>query len=773
VPLTDVPRSSGKATLLSLLLCGCIGSFGMALLARAQPAGMLPAEIAPQALSNALVAFANQTGLQLIYLSELAKNRTSKGARAGVPLFEAMNELLSGTGLQFQFLNPRTVRIFAVPITLPDLATQPLPRPHALPERAEPSESSLHEIVVTASQHEEVPHRVPLSLAVWTESHLETAGIKDMQTLAALTPGVEIDRYTDYGPGIETNIAIRGINAKDGSTTSIYLDDTPVPTDRTSAFGRIFPNTFDLERVEILRGPQGTLAGEGAEGGVVRFVTKQPNLASFDGFARAEYAVTERGAPSYEVAGAAGGPFIADHFGFRLVASTERPGGFIDRVNPFTGAIVAANANSERRDAARAALTFAASDSIRITPAYYYYSSVVNDTPAFYTYLSDPSQGILRNGKLLQQWATGRFDLPSLTIAAKFPLAEVVSTTGYFDRSAEAFIDGTNSSGWHWPNPLGPEYPVSYTNARPSIDTLEQTNVSEELRVTSVDPEARLAWIVGAFYLHGHATEDQPIVGASLSDGGTINGHTNAIRITQQWGGFAQLTYRMSDRLSVIAGLRAEHAEYDSNTVLDLTVAAGEFEQIFHTTGGSVPLAPRFILSYQADEQNLFYASLAKGYRMGGPNAQVGASCPVPASYEPDSVWSLEFGSKMNLLDQRLRLDSSVFRAQWRELQTAVSLPQCGFGYTSNAGAAVSQGFDLGIQALLTERLSTSLTVAYVDAHYSQSVFANNAVIVDRGDAIGALPLVPTPLDSDCLRRLSLHAGQSIDDLPSRTGRLS
>jgi iron complex outermembrane receptor protein len=747
VPLTHAPRSPGKDTLLSLLLGCCIGSFSMGRPGWAQPAGTLPADIAPQSLSGALAAFANQTGLQLIYVSELAKNRGSKGARAGVPVSEAMNELLSDTGLQFQFLNPRTVRVFAVPITLPDLATQPLPRPRTLPERADISEStSLREIVVTSSQREEALGRVPISLAVWTESHLETAGVKDMQTLAALTPGVEIDEYTDLGPGIQTNIAIRGINAKDGSTTGIYLDDTPIPTDRTSAFGRIFPNTFDLERVEILRGPQGTLAGEGAEGGAVRFVTKQPNLTSFDGFARAEFAMTERGAPSYAVGGAAGGPVIADRLGFRLAASTERPGGFIDRVSPFTGAIVDANANSERRETVRAAFAFAAGDSIRITPAYYYSSSVVNDTPAFYTYLSDPGQGILRNGKLLQQWATERYYVPSLTIAATIPLAEIVSTTAYLDRSAEAFIDSTNISAWHWPNPLGPEYPVSYTNARPGVDTLGQINVSEELRVTSADPEARLAWIAGTSYLHGHATEFQPIVGASLSDGGTVNGHANARRITEQWGGFAQLTFRISDRLSAIAGLRAEHARYNSNTDLGLIAGGGgQFEQVFHTTGGSVPIAPRFILSYQADEQSLFYSSLAKGYRMGGPNAQVGASCPSPASYGPDSVWSIELGSKMNLLDRRLRLDSSLFRAKWREQQTAISLPQCGFGYTTNAGAAISQGFDLGIQALLTDRLSTFLTVAYVDAHYSQSVFSNNAVIVDRGDAIGALPLVPAP----------------------------
>lgn len=166
---------------------------------------------------------------------------------------------------------------------------------------------------------------------------MAVARIKDVASLASLTPGVEFDSYPDYGAGLETNIAVRGVNARDGSTTAIYVNDTPLPNDRLSSFGRAFPLTFDLDRIEVLRGPQGVLLGEGAEGGAVRFVTVRPSLTEFSGFTRSEYSTTARGAPSYEAGAAVGGPLVTNALAFRLSAWSGHDGGYVDRVDPFTG----------------------------------------------------------------------------------------------------------------------------------------------------------------------------------------------------------------------------------------------------------------------------------------------------------------------------------------------------------------------------------------------------------------------------------------------------
>jgi outer membrane receptor protein involved in Fe transport len=426
--------------------------------------------------------------------------------------------------------------------------------------------------------------------------------------------------------------------------------------------------------------------------------------------------------------------------------STETVGGYVDRVNPFTGVTVDGSANRERRDSVHAAIAFASSDSIQVTPAIYYQSVEVDDTSSFYTYLSDPGDGELQSGKLLQQWATDRFYVPSLTIATALGLADVVSTTAYIDRSAKAVVDGTNNSFSFWPNPLGPEYPVSYTNARGGLASLAQNVVSEELRVTSRESEARLTWIAGASYLKAHYEEHQGIATAALADGGFINGAAFATRSTEQIGGYGQLSFRVTDRLTATAGLRVEQARYDSQQGVG-GISGDPTLQIFDIAATDTLTAPRFNLSFQADPENLFYATVAKGYRMGGPNALVGVACPTetPATYGPDSVWNVELGAKNNLLGGRLRVDSSIFYARWRALQTQVPFPDCGFGFTTNAGEAVSQGVDFGAEALLTERLKVGLTAAFVDAHYTQTVLLNGAVVVGEGDAIGVLPLVAAP----------------------------
>lgn len=743
--MTRVPRNSAPTPLRSLLLCCAIGACGASATGWSQSPDTLSTDIVPQPLSQALTAFADRTGLQLIYVSELANDRASKGARAGVALSEALGQLLSGTGLSFEFLNSRTVRIFAAATAAPSGRSIAPAQKVAPPERrADLEVTALEEIVVTASKRGEALGKVPISIGVWTYEAMEVSGAKNMAKIAALTPGVEFDSYPDQGPAIQTNIAIRGINSKDGSTTSVYLDDTPIPTDRASTFGRAFPLTFDLDRIEILRGPQGTLAGEGAEGGVVRFITKQPSLTTFSGLARFELATTVNGAQSYAAGAAGGGPLVADRVGYRLAASTETVGGYVDRVNPFTGATVDGNANRERRESVRAAIAIAPTESIWIVPAIYYQSVDVDDTSSFYTYLSDPDGGVLQNGKLIQQWAANRFYIPSLTIAATLGVADVVSTTAYVDRLAKAIVDGTNNSFWFWPNPLGPEYPVSYTNAKPGPVSLAQYVVSEELRVTSREPEAWLSWIAGASYLHAHYEEVQPIATAALADGGFVSGPAFATRFTEQIGGFAQLSFRVTNRITATAGLRVERATYNSRQGFDERSTS---PNAFEVTADAMPTAPRFNLSYQADPENLYYATVAKGYRMGGPNALMGTACPTatPPSYGPDSVWNFELGAKNYLLGGRLRLDSSIFHARWDALQTQTPFPDCGFGYTTNAGAAVSQGVDLGAEALLTQRLKVALTAAYVDAHYTETVLLNGAVVVGRGDAIGVVPLVTAP----------------------------
>src|SRR5216684_1117254 len=255
---------------------------------RADTVLILSADIGPRPVAEALAAFSRQTGLQLIYVSTIAETQQSKGARAGLTAHEALTQLLDGTGLQFEFLNARTVRIYPAPPVVPTaLASVPVPQTNA-ERRTGSSALGLKEIVVTATRREEQANRVPISMAVWTQEAMEASGVKGMDEIGALTPGVEFDFDSAIGSADYTNLVIRGVTGTHGATTGVYIDDTPVPAARGDTFGRSFAWTFDLDRVEVLLGPQGALLGQGTLGGAVRFITNQPSLTTFSGLARAE-----------------------------------------------------------------------------------------------------------------------------------------------------------------------------------------------------------------------------------------------------------------------------------------------------------------------------------------------------------------------------------------------------------------------------------------------------------------------------------------------------
>src|ERR1700752_2733181 len=190
--------------------------------------------------------------------------------------------------------------------------------------------SALQEVVVTATRREENLSKVPISVTALTQEALDDRGIKDFSEVARFTPGVNFDNSGT------NNISIRGISGTGGAgTTGIYLDDTPIQM-RALAFSpdEAVPKSFDIDRIEVLRGPQGTLFGSGSEGGTVRYITTQPSLSKTSVYSRAEVATTEGGDASYEAGVAAGGPLVQDKFGARVSVWYRRDGGYVDRINP-------------------------------------------------------------------------------------------------------------------------------------------------------------------------------------------------------------------------------------------------------------------------------------------------------------------------------------------------------------------------------------------------------------------------------------------------------
>ncbi len=697
----------------------------------------LTADIPAQPLARALEAFASQTGLRIVYVSAVVHDQRSRAVSAGLSAPNALGRLLEGTGLQFEYLTPSSIRILAAVVGPPKQAVT------QIPER-----QSLQEVIVTAQKREESLNVVPISANVLTSADMNAAGIKDISDIAAVIPGVEYDYDTQFGPGILTRLAIRGIKSDVGaSTTGVYVDDVPIQS-RQSGFANAYPVTFDLTRVEVLRGPQGTLFGAGAEGGSVRFITTEPSLTEATGQYRAVVSQTEYGGPSYETGAAAGGPLVDGRVGLRISAWYRDDGGYVDRVDPFTGATVDSEANRSSSRALRAAVAFVPTESLRITPTISYQSVGRHDSPIFYPYLSNLNAGVFDNGKLLRQPSTDSFTLASLKLEQQFRFATLTAVTSYFDRHAQATFDATNEAGIFffggYGNPLGPGFPASYADAVPDMLTLHQSQQSQELRLTSANPEAPIQWVAGEFYSMARQiyTEDIYEIATPGNPGYYNSDHTTDTIVAV----FAHASARMWRYWTLSAGVRVDRTRSEETTYAGGFAYPGLLP-VTHGITYETPLTPQFGLSYKPNETNFFYATVAKGFRIGGLNTQIPPSCQtvVPPSYTSDTVWSHEIGAKNLLFDGRVQVAGSVFEVDWSRVQTNFTL-DCGFNYVANAGAAKSTGFDLVVNVFPLQALSFSFSLGYDNVHYTQTILnPAGEVLVDRDAVVGGLPSVPSP----------------------------
>ncbi len=729
-------------TLLRRLLLLCLMESCVAVTASgADTAATLSANIGPQPVAEALAAFGRQTGLQLIYVSTIVEALQSKGARAGLTASEALAQLLEGTGLRFEFLNPRTVRIFPAPAVLPT-AVASLPAPQHSMQRATASGApALEEVTVTARRREEALNAVPINMVVWSRDNLTASGVKGISEIASLTPSMRFDMTPDIGPGTVSFLSIRGVSDRNASMTGLYLDDTPIPPGIGYTYLRSFPFIFDLDRVEILRGPQLQLFGEGNQGGAVRFIFNEPSLSTFSALAEGELAIPARGDMSYEAGAALGGPVVRDVLGFRVSAWSRWDGGYVDRIDPFTGATVDHNANHVQSTSVRGALTIAPTEAVRISPSVTYNSYDLHDSPVFFTNLSNVGAGQLRNGMLLRQPYDDTFYLGALKVTASLGAVDLSAVSSYFYRTGFVLSDNTNS--FDWGSPLGPGFPIDYSDAVAVQLDLRQQTFMQELRLTSADPNATLTWDAGAFYSSQSARQPQHLTAAHGFPGvfpGPVDIANTAVASQTRLATFGEVSVRMSNHLTVSAAVHTEHTHYDAVT---------ELAPIVSSAGHDSAVLPRFGLSYQANERELLYLTVAKGYGSGGLWAFF-ISCPgeAPAPIGTDTLWSYEVGTKSGLLDGRVQLDTGIFHIVWNNSGPGYPAPAtspCNTAYLGTPGAVASNGFDLSARALVGTHVKVDLALAYTDAHYTKTLIEDGVVVVRQGEAVGPLPHVVAP----------------------------
>lgn len=443
-----------------------------------------------------------------------------------------------------------------------------------------------------------------------------------------------------------------------------------------------------------------------------------------------------------------GGPLIAGAVGARVSVWYRNDGGYVNRVDPLTGGVVDADANRSASRAVRISMAFEPNDSLRITPSFSHQSMNLHDTPVFYAEPPPQRAGVLENGKLLRQPAVDDLMIGSLVLVDRLGTANLTSITSYVDRTATATVDTTNVAGLvffgGFGNPLGHAFPTSYADAVPTLLTLHQIHLSEEVRVASADPAATIKWLGGLFYsrLRQDATQDTYLI-AAPSNPGILSDDYNTITESSAFG---EVRWSLNSYWSLGTGMRTGWLQTRSAASASGFANTG-FPPFTQSHRETLPPTPRFDLAYQPDSRNLFYAAIAKGFRAGGYGGSPirCAGSVDPTTFGPDSVWSFEAGTKNQLLDRRVHLDTSLFDIHWSGIQERVQ-DSCGNTFTTNAGAARSTGFDLSADALVTDRFLMAAAVGYLDVRYTRTLrTADGSVIVDRGTVVGGVPSVPAP----------------------------
>ncbi|MBV8495209.1 MAG: TonB-dependent receptor [Gammaproteobacteria bacterium] len=652
--------------------------------------------------------------------------------------------------------------------------------------------NQLEEVTVTATRREESVQRVPISIEAFGQEDLASGYIKSIDDISALSPGLQFAVPNGFSSAF-TTIAIRGLNTNTGPpTVGLYLDDTVISSrlSGTANQGNVYPIVWDMDRVEVLRGPQGTLFGAGAEAGTVRFISNQPSLSNYTGLARGEIASTEGGRMSYATGVAFGGPIIEDQLGFRVSAWDSQDGGWVNRVDPTDGgALVAKNANTMSKWAVRTALAFKVGDFL-VTPSVYYQSVHQDDARRFYENYSNADQGIFNNGVLLPEVWTDKWIVYALKGESHLPFADLTANTSYLDRSATEVLDESAfvCPGIQFPEPgpgvvtkpgCGSPTGITGLPSLPSQVAYTPTNLyvrayTGEVRLASNHPEDRIGWVTGLYYEHRKQRDfqtdydpyayQQAFPTAPACDPAVLPSciiqDQHELFIDVQSAVFAQVDFHVTDKLTATVGERYAKVKVDGALTTSITALTGA-PAYAPFSASTNPLTPHLGLSYQLDHDNLVYATFSEGYRPGGGNSAIpnttGFCAGVPQVqpvYNPDNVHAYEIGAKDTVLGGRLQANTSVFYNEWNNIQQYVS-ESCGpYAYGTNGGNAVSKGFDLQARALLTDKLKAELNVAYVDAYYTQSAYVpgqgpgqvpNPASIVLAGDKVGILPQVNPP----------------------------
>jgi outer membrane receptor protein involved in Fe transport len=607
----------------------------------------------------------------------------------------------------------------------------------------------LAEIVVTAEKRASTVQDTPISMTAVSGELMRQEGITTLTDVIQAVPGISM---RTAGPG-QTELEMRGLSSSGGAapTVGFYLDDYPLSPPAAALNGKVVvdPDLFDLNRVEVLRGPQGTLYGSGSMGGTVKLVTNAPQLNEFGGAAEVVGSGTVGGGFNRGGNLMLNLPLITNELALRVVLTDKYTDGWINRIvlgdafpvptNPgpcgpgwpgctrgdvtaVTPQAVVPRVNWERQEGGRASLLWQPNEALKVDATVMYQKIDMGD---YSQYDLPPGIPDARYQPFNQDEPVyDEFRLYGLTINYDMGFAQLTSASSYYAREENQTQDDSEAL-FSVVGLFGASIPTF--DQIPFNETDTTRVFSQEIRLASTG-NSPFQWIGGLFFTNFDSvfTEFNASVplafisvgGAAANPTGLIYQAHNPYHI-KQYAVFGEGTYAFTDSLKLTAGVRWYKFESraDEETAGFATSsgnAAPTFNSFTQSNSGANPKAT---LSYEQNHELTVYGTIARGFRPGGINQQIPASiCTINTeTYGPDSTWNYEVGEKARLLDNRIILNADFYYIRWAQVQQIVNQP-CGYPLTENAGTAASYGPEIELTALLTPEWTLTFSGTYTHA---------------------------------------------------------
>jgi outer membrane receptor protein involved in Fe transport len=644
--------------------------------------------------------------------------------------------------------------------------------------------SSLNEIVVTANKlNAQKVLDIPVSIQAISGDTLQAAGASGIMSIAGDIPGLSIQ---DLGPG-DKKYVIRGINSTGDSTTGVYYGEAVISGSNSDDGGGFESDIrlYDMDHIEVLRGPQGTLYGASSMSGTIRYIPKAPDLNTVGGYITVEGSETAQASGNYNFNGAINLPIIDDVLALRLVGWKLYDSGYINQIRVGEGVSGLVNTgtaakpnyqvepaqalgylkgvNDDDVGGGRAILRFRPSDKLTIDTTYTAQTETSGGssryTPAGTTAFSGgpiaPVQGCdLCNTDLTQSPWSDNLKVFGATVTYDTGAGVLTGTANQFDRKTNFSFDST---------PILLTFP-SAVDQVPG-ETFEPRNrevTSSEIRYASAF-DSPVNFVAGVYRQHDFqflsvdvlatnglglpvgpfCSNNSCDAGAYPNVGSTFFGRTDQ-RTTTEYAGFGEVTWKITDAWQAVAGIR-----YYTESLEGVQVQTHPF--------GGFPGSPTLVplpdpnmefnkitwkanLSYKFNENLLAYGTVSTGFRSGGLNAVSEPFEPIPAAYSPDSLINFELGAKGRLFDGLFDYQSDVYFIRWSNIQVQETTPDGAFVYQGNAGEAKVKGVEFEFTAHPIQYLSASFAGSYTDAYLAQgataSQYALNPTLGLSGDSI-------------------------------------